>query len=130
MPWLWDIDTGFIRSRQESGFWDWESLVRLLSVPDEETLQLPPSLRNSRRIWRILKEARVGDLSASPKSNPPDMSRSKRNMPLETSRISLPPPSSAINSSSLVKSTSSFRTVSRNGIVLRFPPRPHRLGFT
>ncbi|THZ02873.1 hypothetical protein D6C92_00321 [Aureobasidium pullulans] len=97
--------------------------------PDDETLQLPPSLRNRRRIWRILEEARVGDLSTSRKSNPLDMSRLKRNMHFGTSSISLPP-SSAINPSSLVKSTSSFRTASRNGIVLRFPPRPHRPGFT
>ncbi|KAK6003999.1 hypothetical protein QM012_008849 [Aureobasidium pullulans] len=66
-PWLWDLDTLSIRAKQKSSRWEWESLLRSLWQPDvhmpsDESLDIPLSLRNRRRIWRILEEARVNDL--------------------------------------------------------------------
>lgn len=65
-PWLWDFDTGCIRDKRLSGPWNWKSLVHDLSQPDihmpsNDALHIPVSLRNRRRIWRILEEARVND---------------------------------------------------------------------
>ncbi|KAK8076298.1 hypothetical protein PG994_003570 [Apiospora phragmitis] len=66
LPWLWDLDSELVREKQRNGNWDWELLVRKLSKPEihepsDTTLNLPVGLRNRRRIWRCLEEARVGD---------------------------------------------------------------------
>lgn len=75
-PWLLELDTGSIRAKQTSGRWDWESLLRSLSQPDiqmpgHKSLQIPLALRNRRRIWRILEEARVNDLPFTRRIGPP-----------------------------------------------------------
>lgn len=66
LPRLWDLDVNEIRAKH--GRWDWELLVRQLSQteihePDDRSVSLPPSLRNRRRIWRILDEARINDIA-------------------------------------------------------------------
>ncbi|THZ89287.1 hypothetical protein D6C84_00199 [Aureobasidium pullulans] len=68
LPWLYDLNTAIIRSKQRSGQWDWKALVVKLRnpgihLPGDPSLQLPPSLRNRRRIWRILELARVNDIA-------------------------------------------------------------------
>ncbi|KAH0351019.1 hypothetical protein KCU81_g2389, partial [Aureobasidium melanogenum] len=65
-PWLWDLDTCSVYNKKSSGLWDWESLLCSLFQPDihmhdNDSLHIPVSLRNRRRIWRILEAARVGD---------------------------------------------------------------------
>ena len=67
-PWLWDLDMEKIRERQRAGNWNWELLVRELSQvkihePHDTTLTIPRNLRNRRRIWRILEEARIDDVA-------------------------------------------------------------------
>ena len=67
-PWLWDLDVEAIRKKRQDGSWDWELLGRQLSQvkihqPSDETLRLPLGLRNRRRIWRLLEEARVDDVA-------------------------------------------------------------------
>lgn len=69
LPWLWDLDSELLREKQRAGNWDWESLVRSLSKPEihepsDTTLNLPVGLRNRRRIWRCLEEARVDNTSS------------------------------------------------------------------
>lgn len=66
LPWLWDIDIALIQEKQRSGTWDWELLVQQLSEPaihepSDTTLTLPVGLRNRRRIWHCIEEARVDD---------------------------------------------------------------------
>jgi len=68
LPWLWDLNVEMIRSRQRTGQWDWKELVTKLRQSDihrpvDVSLQLPLSLRNRRRIWRILEVARVNDVA-------------------------------------------------------------------
>ncbi|THV66138.1 hypothetical protein D6D29_10434, partial [Aureobasidium pullulans] len=68
LPWLWDLNVEMIRSRQRMGQWDWKELVTKLRRSDihrpvDVSLQLPLSLRNRRRIWRILEVARVNDVA-------------------------------------------------------------------
>lgn len=67
-PWLWDIDTNAVRKKQNAGRWNWELLVRQLSLkkihePHDTSIKLPLQLRNRRRIWRLLEEARVHDVA-------------------------------------------------------------------
>ena len=67
-PWLWDLDTKAILEKQRAGHWDWELLVRKLSIktihePDDESIDIPLQLRNRRRIWRLLEEARMNDVA-------------------------------------------------------------------
>ncbi|KAI9708921.1 MAG: hypothetical protein M1820_003615 [Bogoriella megaspora] len=69
-PWLWDIDRKQILSKQSSGSgrWNWKLLARQLTQrdlhePTSTILRLPLQLRNRRRIWRLLEEARVGDVA-------------------------------------------------------------------
>lgn len=86
-PWLWDLDPSMLQgpshtyadegngsynnqnlpSYGASNFWDWERLVReLAQVEVFESGNLmehaPLGLRNRRRIWRLLDEARVDDI--------------------------------------------------------------------
>lgn len=66
-PWLWDLDVEAIRAKESEGSWNWELLVRQMSQvsihePDDASIDLPKGLRNRRRIWRLLAEARVGDI--------------------------------------------------------------------
>ena len=68
LPWLWDLDISKVRAKQRRGNWDWELLARQLSQvtihePDDTTLQIPQALRNRRRIWRLLEEARIDDVA-------------------------------------------------------------------
>lgn len=68
-PWLWDLDVSVVRERQRAGRWNWELLARQLSQtkihePNDTSLRLPLPLRNRRRIWRLLEEARVDDIAA------------------------------------------------------------------
>ncbi|KAI1367758.1 hypothetical protein F5Y08DRAFT_41351 [Xylaria arbuscula] len=56
--------TEFVRKKQQGRSWDWETLVRKLSQVNchessNTTLSLPLGLKNCRRIWRCLEEARV-----------------------------------------------------------------------
>jgi len=67
-PWLWDVDASIVREKQQAGRWNWELLARQLShtkihTPDDMSLRLPLPLRNRRRIWRLLEEARVDDIA-------------------------------------------------------------------
>lgn len=67
-PWLWDLDMKVLRAHRASGHWDWAGLTRLLAKqsiqdPLDTTMNLPPQLRNRRRIWSLLSEAWVGDVS-------------------------------------------------------------------
>lgn len=67
-PWLWDLAADTVREKQRAGTWDWERLVRALAQvtihePRDETLRLPLGLRNRRRIWRLLEEARLDDVA-------------------------------------------------------------------
>ncbi|KAK8098835.1 uncharacterized protein PG998_012076 [Apiospora kogelbergensis] len=68
LTWLWDLDSEVVREKQRNGNWDWELLVNKLSNPEiheptDTTLNLPVGLRNRRRIWRCLEEARFGDMN-------------------------------------------------------------------
>ncbi|KAI1393090.1 uncharacterized protein F4822DRAFT_393052 [Hypoxylon trugodes] len=68
-PWLWDLDVKLIQKRRQEGNWDWKALGRQLSrveihTPSDETLNLPLGLRNRRRIWRLLEDARVDDIAS------------------------------------------------------------------
>lgn len=84
-PWLWDLDSEIIneysyRNRADQtekkeksspsfsaeNFWDWELLVRQLAQanafePGKPMERAPLGLRNRRRIWRLLEDARYGD---------------------------------------------------------------------
>ena len=67
-PWLWDLDINAVREKQHAGHWNWELLVRQLSLkkihePDDRSIKLPLQLRNRRRIWRLFEEARVHDVA-------------------------------------------------------------------
>ncbi|KAH8678383.1 hypothetical protein BX600DRAFT_507334 [Xylariales sp. PMI_506] len=67
--WLWDLDKEAIRTKQRDGDWDWERLARSFSQvdiyePTNATLDLPLGLRNRRRIWRVLEEARLDDVAS------------------------------------------------------------------
>ncbi|KAL9074024.1 MAG: hypothetical protein Q9157_004550 [Trypethelium eluteriae] len=67
-PWLCDMDLDAVRKKQRAGRWDWELLVRQLSQREIQdlggtALQLSLQPRNRRRIWRLLEEARVGDIA-------------------------------------------------------------------
>jgi hypothetical protein len=62
----WDLDVNVIRIKEQARNWNWELLVRKLSQlkihePGDTSLELPLQLKNRRRIWRLLEEARVGD---------------------------------------------------------------------
>jgi hypothetical protein len=72
LPWLWDLDSSLLQSRKSDilpfydveNAWDWELLVRQLAQTDVfESGKLmehaPLALRNRRRIWRLVDEARV-----------------------------------------------------------------------
>ncbi|KAI0965056.1 hypothetical protein F4678DRAFT_454043 [Xylaria arbuscula] len=66
--WLWDLDAELIRKKQQDASWDWELLVRKLSdfkihESHNTTLNLHLGLRNRRRIWRCLEDARVDDVA-------------------------------------------------------------------
>lgn len=66
LPWLWDLDVNVVRTKEQEGNWNWELLVRKLTQleihePGDTSLELPLQLKNRRRIWRLLEEARVGD---------------------------------------------------------------------
>ena len=57
-----------ILEKQRAGNWNWELLVRKLSIktihePDDKSIDLPLQLRNRRRIWRLLEEARIHDVA-------------------------------------------------------------------
>ncbi|KAI1771558.1 hypothetical protein F4818DRAFT_429386 [Hypoxylon cercidicola] len=67
-PWLWDLEVEAVHKKHQDGSWDWELIVRRLSQvkihePSDETLNLPLGLRNRRRIWRLLEEARLDDVA-------------------------------------------------------------------
>ncbi|KAG9527364.1 hypothetical protein KCU93_g5258, partial [Aureobasidium melanogenum] len=136
-PWLWDLDTGSIRAKQTSDRRGWESLLRSLSQPDihmpsNESLQIPLSLRNRRRIWRILEEARVNDLPVTRNQGPPGH---KFPITSETPRphpVPRPPPPSHVSEQQKpgFQKRPAPRIVERDGIRLRFPPRePGLIGF-
>ncbi|KAG9949048.1 hypothetical protein KCU85_g4492, partial [Aureobasidium melanogenum] len=135
-PWLCNLDAGYIRDKQTLGCWDWESLIRSLSQPDiympsHESLQIPLSLRNRRRIWRILEEARVDDLPtrsvALPRHKSPTTSETPRPHPV----LCLNPPSPLPEEQKPVfRERLPPRIVERDGVRLRFPPRePAIVGF-
>lgn len=149
LPWLWDLDVGYIRDKQLSARWVWEVLVRSISQPDihmpsNDSLHIPISLRNRRRIWRILEEARVNDLPVkrvgrgghrgghrdgyyrvpvSPLKVPPALPLPRQGYlshisdRKEPSRPPIRPPH-------LRERSELSRTVISNGILLRFPPHP------
>ncbi|KAI0802905.1 hypothetical protein GGR55DRAFT_402847 [Xylaria sp. FL0064] len=67
-PWLWDLDTRLVRRKQQDASWDWDRLVRKLSQvkiheSHDATLSLPLGLKNRRRIWRCLEDARLDDVA-------------------------------------------------------------------
>lgn len=135
-PWLWDLDTRSLRAKHTSSRWHWESLLRSLSQPDiympsNDTLHLPLSLRNRRRIWRILEEARVNDQPVTRRQGPPG-----HNLPI-TSQTPLPRPVPPFNHPSHVPVPPPIfpkrlpqRIVKRDGILMRFPAhQPGPVGF-
>ena len=68
LPWLFDLDVTQILEKEASGHWDWKGLIQRLMIPsiheyDNTSLNLPLGLRNRRRIWRMLEEARVHDVA-------------------------------------------------------------------
>jgi hypothetical protein len=73
LPWLWDLDRAILLTRQwwttydDESAWDWELLVRQLAqveVFEKGNLMAsaPLGLRNRRRIWRLVDEARLDDM--------------------------------------------------------------------
>ncbi|CAH0057754.1 unnamed protein product [Clonostachys solani] len=67
LPWMWDLDEDVVSEKQHTGDWNWELLVKKLSLtdisrPEDETLRLPLGLRNRRRIWKCIEDARLGDI--------------------------------------------------------------------
>jgi hypothetical protein len=77
LPWLWDLDPGILNSRRSDGdppfdvdgAWDWEFLVRQLAQVEvfedgNMMANVQLGLRNRRRIWRLVDEARMGDSAA------------------------------------------------------------------
>ncbi|KAI9692687.1 MAG: hypothetical protein M1820_009437 [Bogoriella megaspora] len=67
-PWLWDLDLEVFHEKHRSGQWDWKRLAfeladKTIHEPGNTSLQLPLALRNRRRIWRLLEEARINDVS-------------------------------------------------------------------
>ncbi|CAH0027678.1 unnamed protein product [Clonostachys rhizophaga] len=67
LAWLWDLNEDIVRKKQRTGDWNWERLVKTLSGtdiyrPEDETLCLPLGLRNRRRIWKCIQDARLGDI--------------------------------------------------------------------
>ena len=68
LPWLFDLDVTQILQKDTLGSWDWYGLVKRLMVPSihepgDISLSLPLGLKNRRRIWRLLEEARVNDVA-------------------------------------------------------------------
>ncbi|CEN60723.1 hypothetical protein ASPCAL03156 [Aspergillus calidoustus] len=82
-PWLWDLEhaclqitpphttenlsDGSLASYEAENFWDWELLARQLAQVDifregSRMESAPLGLRNRRRIWRLLEEARIDDI--------------------------------------------------------------------
>lgn len=74
LPWLWDLDPSVLNTRRSDnvpaydvdGAWDWECLVRQLAQVDifldgNMMANVQLGLRNRRRIWRLIDEARMGD---------------------------------------------------------------------
>lgn len=136
-PWLWDLDTGSIRAKQTSGRWDWKSLLRSLSQPDihmpsNESLHIPLSLRNRRRIWRILEEARVNDLPVTRNQGPPGHklpTTPETPLPRPVPRLN-PPSPIAEQQKPVFRKRLPPRIVERESILLRFPAyEPGLLGF-
>lgn len=89
LPWLWDLDSRAVDKKRREGNWNWELLVRQLSKltiyePTGTTLNLPLGLRNRRRIWRNLEEARFDDIA---KDNIPSKLMEKRRKRLELEEI-------------------------------------------
>ena len=69
-PWLWELDKNEVSERKgkKEGSWDWSLLVesllrRGIHEADTKILELPDQLKNRRRIWRVLEEARIGDVA-------------------------------------------------------------------
>ncbi|KAF3480881.1 uncharacterized protein GIQ15_06228 [Arthroderma uncinatum] len=79
LPWLWDLDVAVLRDRSlqpddgsqplydAENYWNWEQLVRMLAQteifePGNDMSKAPLRLRNRRRIWRLLDEARLRDV--------------------------------------------------------------------
>lgn len=67
-PWLWNLEINAVRERQHAGRWNWELLVRQLSLkkihePNDVSIELLLQLRNRRRTWRLFEEARVHDVA-------------------------------------------------------------------
>jgi hypothetical protein len=74
LPWLWDLDPEALSLRRsadaprydDDSSWNWEGLVRQLAQVEvfEQSGVLadaPISLRNRRRIWRLVEESRLND---------------------------------------------------------------------
>jgi hypothetical protein len=65
LPLLWDVD---VRSYDKA--WDYELLVRqlaqeeFLDVASKSRKDVPPGLRNRCRIWKLLEEMYIGDVSS------------------------------------------------------------------
>jgi hypothetical protein len=90
-PWLWDLDVSVVHAKQQAGQWNWELLVRQLSQlkihePADATIKLPLQLRNRRRIWRLLEEARINDI-AGPAEEEMAMHRAERQAKLSASSL-------------------------------------------
>jgi hypothetical protein len=77
LPWLWDLNPSILTSQQSNnnppfnadGAWDWELLVRQLAqveVFEDGNIMadVQLGLRNRRRIWRLVDDARMGDSAA------------------------------------------------------------------
>ncbi|KAH2160066.1 hypothetical protein KXW33_005286 [Aspergillus fumigatus] len=80
LPWLWDLDVSALQSCPATSdavdvptfeaeeVWDGERLVRTLAQvdvfePGQPLEHAPLRLRNRRRIWRLLEEAKDGDIN-------------------------------------------------------------------
>jgi hypothetical protein len=84
-PWLWDLEDACLQNTpphttenlaevslpfptyKAENLWDWELLARQLGQVDifqrrNRMESAPLGLRNRRRIWRLLKEARIDDI--------------------------------------------------------------------
>ena len=54
--------------KEAAGSWDWRELIQrlanpLIHEPGDTSIDLPLGLKNRRRIWRLLEEARVHDVA-------------------------------------------------------------------
>jgi len=95
-PWLFDLNQTLIHQKHHSETWNWELLIRKISQttihePNDKTLTLPVALRNRRRIWRLLEEARVDDVAGPEGQAMAERREEQRKKWTGAPRVELPP---------------------------------------